>query len=78
MSLADQVKKMAARLHCVDEQLVAAVESENHEFQKPTMAVETHDELLCGHVVVWPALVDSASGACKASSVLTPCFDAER
>lgn len=50
------------RLHRMDEQLVTTVEGENDEFQKPSLAVETHDELLGWYIVVRPALVNSVAG----------------
>ena len=61
----DQIKKMTTRLHRMDEQLVTAVEGENDEFQKPSLAVETHDELLGWYIVVRPALVDPVVGSVK-------------
>ena len=58
----DQIKEMTTCLHRMDEQLVTTVEGENDEFQKPSLAVETHDELLGWYIVVWPALVDPVVG----------------
>ena len=58
----DQIQEMATRLHRMDEKLVTTVEGENDEFQKPSLAVETHDELLGWYVVVRPALVNPVVG----------------
>ena len=58
----DQIKEMTTCLHRMDEQLVTTVEGENDEFQKPSLAVETHDELLGWYVVVRPALVNPVVG----------------
>jgi len=50
--LAEQVKHLRARLHCVNHEFVPAVENENDSLQKATMVVEAQPKLSGRTVVI--------------------------
>lgn len=56
--LFEQVEVLAASLHGMDDELVAAIEGHDREFQESAAAVEAEDELLGRHVIVRVAGID--------------------